>query len=135
MSMIRITYSRVLCNLSTSGLRYHSFSKPHQPKLFFPLPKYGFHQDKMSVPRHILISCTASFTRLSSTYNAARSRTSFDAAQSVPVHFLSLFPFFLSFSTVVREIRPVSNFDHPNIRWLRRVTPLSNSLACCGRDI
>lgn len=34
------------------------------------------------------------------------------------------FPLYFFVFLVVREIRPVSNFDHPNIRWLRRVTPL-----------
>lgn len=38
---------------------------------------------------------------------------------------LLFFPFFI-FLKLSSEIRAVSNFDHANIRWLRRVTPLGS---------
>lgn len=121
------------------SLHFHLFSETHAANVAVTdvgfLREYGFHHDVTFARARPATSCAHRFHR------SSRSLSAFPVIQIPPLALLPRvsrrtflpFPllsptlFFCLPQTVVREIRPVSNFDHANIRWLRRVTPLRPS--------
>lgn len=84
--------------------------------------RFNFLHTSSIASRYLSLSFSFSFSSIS----GANSRSS--SAAEYPLTFpltLLFFPFFV-FLKLSSEIRAVSNFDHANIRWLRRVTPLGS---------
>lgn len=125
---------------STSDSHFHSFSATCSTDR---RSKCVFHHDAMCVWGYVLTSWAQSFHRFLPPFFVFHGRWVLWRCLLYPLDFSS-FPlpslFFLSIfclsQTVVREIRPVSNFGHANIRWLgRRVTASSTALPTSQFDV